>query len=142
MGGPVASATDIVAPQHHQIHDQLTSTHAHLLHASSNLPGMELVRNCGIPPKTPIPFLVETPSHAFSTHSLLKVPNSKIIPTLTFQFQSPALKCKSIGEKKRIQWPTVHTDSAAETTNSRSSRTGDKKKDDTKVHGLLQQRTI
>jgi len=36
-----------------------------------------------------IPFLVETPSLAFSTHSLLKVPNSRIIPTLTFQFQSP-----------------------------------------------------
>ena len=38
-----------------------------------------------------IPFLVETPSLAFSTHSLLKVPNSRIIPTLTFQFQSPAI---------------------------------------------------
>ena len=37
-----------------------------------------------------IPFLIETPSLAFSTHSLLKVPNSRIIPTLTFQFQSPA----------------------------------------------------
>ena len=36
-----------------------------------------------------IPFLVETSSLAFSTHSLLKVPNSRIIPTLTFQFQSP-----------------------------------------------------
>ena len=31
-------------------------THVHLLHASSNLPGMELVWNCGIPPKTPILF--------------------------------------------------------------------------------------
>ena len=37
-----------------------------------------------------IPFLIETPSLAFSTHSLLKVPNSRIIPTLTFQFQSPS----------------------------------------------------
>ena len=37
-----------------------------------------------------IPFLVETPSLTFSTHSLFKVPNSRIIPTLTFQFQSPA----------------------------------------------------
>ena len=36
-----------------------------------------------------IPFLIETPSLAFSTNSLLKVPNSRIIPTLTFQFQSP-----------------------------------------------------
>ena len=39
-----------------------------------------------------IPFLIETPSLAFSTHSLLKVPNSRIIPTLTFQFQSPGLE--------------------------------------------------
>ena len=42
-----------------------------------------------------IPFLVETPSLAFSTHSLLKVPNSRIIPTLTFQFQSPDPDCIS-----------------------------------------------
>ena len=53
---------------------------------------MEVVWNCGIPPKTPILFY-SIPGRntliAFSTHSLLKVPNSRIIPTLTFQFESP-----------------------------------------------------
>ena len=49
-----------------------------------------------------IPFLVETPSLAFSTHSLLKVPNSRIIPTLTFQFQSPDLECRL--ENLHLAW--------------------------------------
>jgi len=34
----------------------ICNAHAHLLHASLNLPGMELLWNCGIPPKTPILF--------------------------------------------------------------------------------------
>ena len=38
------------------INEHVLCTHAHLLHASLNLPGMELVWNCGIPPKTPILF--------------------------------------------------------------------------------------
>ena len=48
-----------------------------------------------------IPFLVETLSLAFSTHSLLKVPNSRIIPTLTFQFQSPGLKVVDQQQKQK-----------------------------------------
>ena len=63
--------------------------HVHSLHASSNLPGMEIVEFHLRLQFYSIPFLVETPSLAFSTHSLLKVPNSRIVPTLTFQFQSP-----------------------------------------------------
>ena len=46
-----------------------------------------------------IPFLIETPSLAFRTHSLLKVPNSRIIPTLTFQFQSPGQRSQNIVEE-------------------------------------------
>ena len=103
MDGPAASATDIAAPQHHQIYDQLTNT----CYARMRIYCMQ-VQTCPVwnwygivefhlrLQFYSIPVLVETPSVAFSAHSLLKMPNSRIIPTLTFQFQSPGLETECV----------------------------------------------